>query len=101
MAYKTYYIYIITNRPYGNIYIYIYYIYIGVTNNLKRCTTEHHSGKGGRFSSRYHLKQLVYYESFYDIRKAIKREKQLKRWHRQWKAEDTWCGAACRQSWYR
>ena len=78
MAYKTYYIYIITNRPYGN-------IYIGVTNNLKRRTTEHHSGKGGRFSSRYHLKQLVYYESFYDIRKAIKREKQLKRWHRQWK----------------
>lgn len=53
-----------------------------MTNNLKRRTTEHRSGKGGRFSSRYHLKQLVYYESFYDIRKAIKREKQLKRWHR-------------------
>ena len=62
-----------------------HHIYIGVTNNLKRRTTEHRLGKGGRFSSRYHLKQLVYYESFYEIRKAIKREKQLKRWHRQWK----------------
>ena len=58
---------------------------IGVTNNLKRRTTEHRSRKGGCFSSRYHLKQLVYYESFFEIRKAIKREKQLKRWHRQWK----------------
>ena len=63
MAHKTYYIYIMTNIPYGT-------IYIGVTNNLKHRTTEHRSGKFGHFSSRYHLKQFVYYESFYEIRKA-------------------------------
>ena len=53
------------------------YIYIGVTNNLKRRTTEHRLGKGGRFSSRYHLKQLVYYESFYEIRKALNLQKSI------------------------
>ncbi|RED48351.1 hypothetical protein DFQ02_104197 [Seonamhaeicola aphaedonensis] len=37
------------------------------------------------FSSKYKLKMLVYYEEFQFIDDAIKREKQLKNWHRQWK----------------
>ena len=33
---------------------------------------------GGKFSSRYKLKKLVYYEIFYDVRVAMNREKQIK-----------------------
>ena len=60
-------------------------LYIGVTNNLNRRISEHSSGVGGLFSARYNLKRLVYFETFRDVRVAIAREKQLKRWHRQWK----------------
>lgn len=37
------------------------------------------------FSSKYNLVKLVYFEQFTDVNNAIAREKQLKRWHRQWK----------------
>ncbi|HXB40602.1 MAG TPA: GIY-YIG nuclease family protein [Bacteroidia bacterium] len=59
--------------------------YIGVTNDLERRVKEHKSGEGSEFTSQYKLFVLVYYEKISDIKTAIKREKQLKRWHRQWK----------------
>ena len=34
---------------------------------------------------KYNLKLLVYYEDFQYVNDAIKREKQLKNWYRQWK----------------
>ena len=37
------------------------------------------------FSKRYNLNKLVYFEVFNDIENAIKREKQIKNWHREWK----------------
>lgn len=46
---------------------------------------EHHFSLIEGFSKRYRLKFLIYYEEFGDIRDAIAREKQLKRWHRGWK----------------
>ncbi len=39
------------------------------------------------FTKKYNLKKLVYFESFENIEKAIKREKQLKNWKREWKIE--------------
>ena len=60
-------------------------LYVGVTNNLKRRIAEHKEGIGSKFSSRYKLTDLLYYEEITDIRKAILREKQLKNWHREWK----------------
>ncbi|MCD2421396.1 GIY-YIG nuclease family protein [Niabella pedocola] len=60
-------------------------LYIGVTNDLVRRMQEHKSGDGAGFTARYHCYYLVYYEDFSDIRNAIAREKQLKRWHREWK----------------
>jgi putative endonuclease len=36
-------------------------------------------------TSRYNLTKLIYYETTNDVTSAIKREKQLKNWHRQWK----------------
>ena len=37
------------------------------------------------FTERYNLTKLVYYEVTPDVESAIKREKQLKNWHRHWK----------------
>jgi putative endonuclease len=61
--------------------------YIGVTNNLRRRVDEHKKGLGSKFTARYHLKYLVYYEEHTEIQWAIEREKQLKNWHRDWKLE--------------
>ncbi len=48
---------------------------------------EHKSGAGSRFTSRYGVQRLVWYEEHFDIRDAIQREKSLKRWPRQWKID--------------
>ena len=37
------------------------------------------------FTARYNLGKLVYYEGFTSISEAIDREKELKRWRREWK----------------
>lgn len=62
-------------------------LYIGVTNSLKRRISEHASGGGSLFTSKYNCKKLVYYETFPDIEQAILREKQLKHYKRSWKEE--------------
>ncbi len=61
--------------------------YIGVTNDLERRVKEHKDGDGSEFTSKYNLTCLVYYEIISDIKTAIKREKQLKNWHRDWKLD--------------
>ena len=75
---KSSYIYILTNK-------YRTTFYIGVTTNLKQRIEEHQLGKGSNFTSKYNLKFLIYYEEFLDINQAIKREKQLKNWKKEWK----------------
>lgn len=57
-------------------------LYIGVTNDLTRRVSEHKSKCIKGFTSTYSLSKLVYYENFNDIRQAIAREKQLKKWSR-------------------
>ncbi len=61
--------------------------YIGVTNDLERRIKEHKSDEGSVFTSKYNLTHLVYYETISDITIAIKREKQLKNWQREWKID--------------
>lgn len=74
-----YYVYIITNKRNGT-------LYIGVTNNLVRRIEEHKSKIiKSSFSNKYDLTRLVYYEEYTDIRYAIEREKNLKKWNRNWK----------------
>ena len=75
---KNYYVYVLTNRPFGS-------LYIGVTNDLARRVFDHRSGLGGAFTKKYRLKRLVYYEWFDDALAAIQREKTLKRWLCRWK----------------
>ena len=75
-----YYVYIMTNKPNG-------VLYIGMSNDLIRRVFEHknHSLKG--FTDDYNLTRLVWFEQTGDVMSAIAREKQLKNWHRDWKIE--------------
>jgi len=73
-----FYVYIITNKKDG-------VLYIGVTNNISRRIYEHKNKLFEGFSSKYKLTKLVYCEKFQYVEDAIIREKQLKAWKRQWK----------------
>lgn len=77
---KNYYVYIVTNKPRGT-------LYIGMTNNLIRRAYEHRKGLIEGFTKKYNLKRLVYYEVFDRVEDAILREKRLKKWNRQWKID--------------
>lgn len=59
--------------------------YVGVTNNIAKRLGEHESGRGSKFVRDYKLKLLVHVELFDDPANAIAREKQLKKWNRDWK----------------
>ena len=61
--------------------------YTGVTNDLARRVVEHKVHRNKGFTSKYNVSKLVYYELFFNIEDAIKREKQLKNWKRQWKID--------------
>jgi putative endonuclease len=60
-------------------------LYIGVTNNLIRRVYEHRNDVIPGFTNKYAVHRLVYYEQFLDIENAIRREKRLKKWNREWK----------------
>ncbi|WGI21363.1 GIY-YIG nuclease family protein [Amylibacter sp. IMCC11727] len=70
--------YILASRPQGA-------IYIGVTNNLIRRIYEHKQGLGSAHTLKYNIKRLVWFEAYDDITEAIKREKRLKKYKREWK----------------
>jgi len=77
---KQYYVYIITNKNDS-------VLYIGVTNDIVRRIYEHKEKLAPGFSDKYSLGKLVYYEILDDPENAIRREKQLKAWRRDWKDE--------------
>ena len=77
---KSYWVYILTNRPRGT-------LYVGVTSRLVHRVYEHRMNAVPGFTSKYRLKQLVYFEECGEIIVAIEREKRLKRWRRDWKIE--------------
>lgn len=60
-------------------------LYVGVTSNLIKRIWEHKHKVVEGFSKKYNLTKLVYFEALEDVGVAIKREKQLKNWHREWK----------------
>ena len=71
-------VYILASKPYGT-------LYIGVTSNLLARLWQHRSDALPGFTAKYRVHTLVRYELFGGMERAIAREKQLKRWHRQWK----------------
>lgn len=60
-------------------------LYIGVTNDLERRMQEHREGLVPGFTKRYDVSCLVWFETYDRIEDAIGREKQLKKWNRDWK----------------
>jgi len=73
-----YYVYIMTNKAFGT-------LYIGITNDLIRRVWEHKEKLIAGFTKRYGLDKLLYYEVHDSVEAAIRREKQMKDWNRNWK----------------
>ena len=71
-------IYIMTNKAFGT-------LYIGVTSDLPSRVLQHREGTGSDFCKKYGLTRLVYAEAHNRIDEAIAREKALKAWKRSWK----------------
>ncbi len=72
-------IYIITNKPNG-------VLYIGVTKDLKRRIYQHkNKAHPNTFSARYNLDKLIYFENYETKEEAYARERQMKKWNREWK----------------
>ena len=75
---KVYYAYIMASEKNGT-------LYIGVTSNLIKRVYEHKNNIVEGFTQKYKVHSLVYFEQYNDIILAIQREKQLKKWNRNWK----------------
>ena len=73
---KRWFVYIITNYKST-------VLYIGITNNLVRRINEHRQGVGSKFSKKYRLYKLVWFEEFTSPLEAIEAEKRLKGWRRE------------------
>jgi len=75
-----YYVYMLASKRYGT-------LCIGVTNNLRARMEQHKLGFGSKFVRRYGVYRLVYVEPYENADDAICREKQLKKWNRDWKIQ--------------
>jgi putative endonuclease len=58
-------------------------MYVGVTNNLERRLSEHKNKVNDGFTKKYNVHKLVYFEHTTDVRAAIAREKEIKKWRRE------------------
>ena len=71
-------VYIVASRRHGT-------LYIGVTSDLCSRIRQHKVGENEGFTKDYGIKMLIWFEFFGSMQEAIKREKQLKEWQRDWK----------------
>jgi putative endonuclease len=78
MTSKLYYVYILASRYYGT-------LYTGVTGDLTARIYTHTENLVDSFTKKYNVHRLVYFEVHEDIHEAITREKQIKKWNRDWK----------------
>jgi putative endonuclease len=69
---------LLASRKYGT-------LYIGVTNDLAKRIERHRQGLGSKFVRQYRVFRLVYAETYQAPTDAVQREKQLKKWNRDWK----------------
>ena len=75
---KTYYVYILASGQNST-------LYIGITSDLIERIQQHKTEVFDGFTKRYSVNKLVYFQQTNDIKSAIQREKQLKKWNRAWK----------------
>ncbi len=71
-------VYLLASKKHGT-------LYIGVTSNLVARTWQHRQHVVEGFTKRYNVDKLVWYELHGSMEAAILREKQLKKWNREWK----------------
>ncbi len=62
-------------------------LYIGVTSNLVQRVWQHKQSLADGFTKKYGLKKLVWFEASDNMASVIQREKQIKKWNREWKKE--------------
>ena len=74
----SYYVYLLASRKHGT-------LYLGVTNDLIRRVYQHKSKALAGFTARYGVNRLVWFETHDDVTAAISREKEIKKWRRNWK----------------
>ncbi len=74
----SYYVYLLASKKHGT-------LYLGVTRDLIRRSHEHRTKAVDSFTSRYGINKLVRFEVYDDAATAITREKELKKWRRDWK----------------
>ncbi|WP_417515778.1 GIY-YIG nuclease family protein [Minwuia sp.] len=75
---KTYFVYLMTDRKSGR-------FYCGVTSDLIRRCAQHRAGTADSYTRQHGLQYLVWYETHENIRDALRREKRVKRWNRDYK----------------
>ena len=75
---ENFYVYILTNKPGG-------VLYIGMTNELERRIEEHKTKQVKGFTNKYNIDKLIYWEGFETHDEAFQRERQMKKWKREWK----------------
>ena len=75
---KSYFVYILTTHKHT-------VFYVGSTHSLLSRINDHKEGLIEGFTKKYHVSKLVFYEIHSDPKSAIMREKQLKKWNREWK----------------
>jgi putative endonuclease len=73
-----YYVYLLASKKHGT-------LYLGVTNDLVRRVYEHRTKAVEGFTKRYAVDKLVWFEIHDNVEAAITREKELKKWRRDWK----------------
>jgi putative endonuclease len=71
-----YYVYLLTNKN-NNV------MYVGMTNDLERRVYEHKTKMIPGFTEKYNIEKLVYFEETSDVRSALAREKEIKKWRRE------------------
>lgn len=62
-------------------------LYVGVTSDLVKRVWQHKQDLIEGFTKKYGVHDLIYYEMHADMTEAIRREKQIKKWNRNWKIE--------------
>jgi len=75
---KPSYVYLLASKPYGT-------LYVGVSADLVKRIWQHREGFADGFTKENAVKRLVWYEVHAEIYEAIRREKQIKLWKREWK----------------
>ena len=75
---KQYIVYILASGRYGT-------LYVGVTDDLIKRVWEHKNDLVEGFTKKYQVHDLVFFELTTDVKSAIAREKQIKKWNRAWK----------------